>query len=325
MIQQRSTTPASAPPAHASRGPVVGLDIGGTQVRAAVVDDGQLGPVTSLPTPANDGTEAVVATICQAIDHVRTREVTGVGISAAGVIDPVRGLVVSATDIIRGWAGTPLAEAVANHTGLDVRVVNDVHGHALGELHHGAGRGASSMLLVAAGTGLGGAWVSDGQLVTGAHHLAGHLGHVPSPQAVGLPCSCGATGHLESVASGSGLEALHRHLHPAAAPVPGRTIARFAADGDVAALKTITCSGEALGAAIGGWCNLLDPDVVVITGGLANAGDAWWHALHHAHQDHALPGARATPLVRAQHPDHAALLGAATLFTHPLTTTGEPR
>ncbi|MEL4356356.1 MULTISPECIES: ROK family protein [unclassified Luteococcus] len=306
-------------------GLLVGVDVGGTQVRAARVVAGQVQGLVSHPTPAQAGAAAVIDAIVRAVGEVGPGSRTRVGISSAGVIDPATGTVVAATDLIRGWAGTRLAEEVSDRLQLPVRVVNDVHGHALGEWHHGAGRGASSMLLVAAGTGLGGALVSDGRLLIGAHHVAGHLGHVPCEQAAGLRCSCGATGHLESVASGSGLELLHRHLHPHSTPASSRAIAQAAADGDPDARRTVRTSGAALGAAIGGWCNLLDPSLVVVTGGLANAGELWWESLREAQQQHVLPPASDTAIVLAQHPDDAALLGAASLFTHPsVPMTGDP-
>src|SRR5699024_8940153 len=120
-----------------------------------------------------------------------------IGVGAAGVIDPVTGTVVSATDSLSGWTGTRLVAELEARTQLRVRAVNDVHAHALGEAWSGASRGTSSSLLVAAGTGIGGGILWDGRLVTGRNSAAGHIGHLPAPAAAGLPCPCGATGHVE--------------------------------------------------------------------------------------------------------------------------------
>jgi len=135
-----------------------------------------------------------------------------IGIGAAGVIDPVTGTVVSATDSLPGWAGTDLVSEISARTGLPVRAVNDVHAHALGEAAVGASRGARSSLLVAAGTGIGGGFITDGHLLTGRNSAAGHIGHVPSAAAAGLDCPCGGGGHVEAIASGPAILNTYRRL-----------------------------------------------------------------------------------------------------------------
>ncbi len=110
----------------------------------------------------------------------------GVGVGSAGVIDAGRGVVVSATDAILGWAGTELTAGLAARLGLDpeaVRAVNDVHAHALGEAWAGAAAGTASSLLVAFGTGVGGSFVLDGQPLLGHRYVGGHVGHFASPYA----------------------------------------------------------------------------------------------------------------------------------------------
>lgn len=297
--------------------PVLAADIGGTNIRLARVDGAWVGDVTSVRTPAAQGGDAVIdALLTLVADATADRPVECLGIASAGVIDPHSGDVVAATDLIRGWAGTPLAAKVHQATGLDVRVMNDVHAHALGESRFGAGAGQPSMLLVAAGTGLGGGFVTSGELQRGVHGVAGHLGHVPSPEASGLMCSCGTVGHLECVASGSGLETLY------AARAEAQTasaIAALASADDPWSTFCVTMSGTALGRAIGGWINTFDPGLVVVTGGLSLAGDLWWNALRAAAHAETLPTAISTPIVAATRPNQAALLGAASQFTPPPT------
>ena len=146
------------------------------------------------------------------------------GIGAAGVIDPATGTVVSATDSLPGWAGTDLVSELSARTGLAVRAVNDVHAHALGESVAGASRGSASSLLVAAGTGIGGGFITDGHLLTGRNSAAGHIGHVPSAAAAGLDCPCGGTGHVEAIASGPAILATYRRLvAESPEPAPGST------------------------------------------------------------------------------------------------------
>ncbi|OMH24719.1 hypothetical protein BKD30_07555 [Tersicoccus phoenicis] len=309
-------------------GPVIGLDLGGTKIAAGLVGpDGGIRHEASVGTPATAGPEAILAAMSALVAPIVTAAAAegspavGLGVGAAGVIDPATGVVTAATDHVRGWAGTPVADRLAAATGLPVRVVNDVHAHALGEARNGAGLGGSAVLLVAAGTGLGGALVLDGRVLTGGRGVAGHLGHVPSPEAAGLPCSCGRTGHLESVASGTGLADRYRAGAAGRPPTPGprsgADVARLAEAGDPWALTCLETSAVALGRAIGGWINTLDPDVVVVTGGLARAGTRWWDRLRDAVATETIPAAAGCPVVPATLGPRAALIGAASLLTAP--------
>ena len=296
---------------------VIGVDLGGTKTAAGlVVCDGGVEFGCTAPTPAADGPEAIIGTVVQLITQIRTKAQesglptpTAVGIGAAGVINPTTGAVVSATDHLTRWAGTPLAEHVAARTGLQVRAINDVHAHAIGEARYGAGRGLGSVLLIAAGTGLGGSLVQDGIPVTGARHVAGHLGHIPAPEADSLPCSCGRTGHLEAVASGPGLLALYRRRGGTAADT--RQVIALAEAGDPVALDSVSLAARALGRAIGGWVNMLDPDAVILTGGLAQSGPLWWTKVVDAAQGQYIDAVAACPLLPAQRGTQAAVLGAA--------------
>ncbi|OMH36977.1 ROK family protein [Tersicoccus sp. Bi-70] len=312
-------------------GPVIGLDVGGTKISAGLVTaDGDVRHEASVTTPATAGPDAILTamvTLVRPIAAAAEAEgcpALGLGVGAAGVIDPATGAVTAATDHLRSWAGTPVADRLTTATGLPVRVVNDVHAHALGEARRGAGTGQATVLLVAAGTGLGGAIVVDGRVLTGSRGIAGHLGHVPSPEAAGLPCSCGRTGHLEAVASGAGLLERYRSTMPVRqmddgsvgpSAASGADVSRLAAAGDPAALSCVDGSAAALGRAIGGWINTLDPDVVIVTGGLAQAGPRWWTRLRAAADTETIPAATGCPVVPAALGARAALIGAASLLT----------
>lgn len=291
---------------------VIALDLGGTKLAASLVDpSGLQGPTLLAPTPAQDGPAAILDVAVELAERLLSStgrpEILGLAVASAGVIDSGTGTVTSATDIIAGWAGTPIAASLHARLGLPVIVINDVQAHALGEASHGAGAELDSLLLVAAGTGLGGGFVTNrDELLLGAHHAAGHLGHVPCEEAAGLTCSCGAVGHLECIASGSGLMAATSGCYESAA-----ALALAAAAGEPAAQRWLEVSGRALGRAIGGWINLLDPAVVVVTGGLAHAGPIWWDPLLRAVQREVLPVTRAR-VVPAALGASAALIGAAT-------------
>jgi glucokinase len=197
---------------------------------------------------------------------------------------------------------------MADRLSLPVAVDNDVRAAALGEARYGAAaeRGA---LVVAVGTGIGGALIRDGALVPGASGVAGHLGHLPVPQAGPYRCSCGRFDHLEAVASGPAMVRAARNAGLHVADLPALLVM---AEADGRAREALEHSASVLGRTLGGLVNLLDPDVVVIGGGVAGAGDLWWEPLRRAFAAEALPPA-APRLARAALGTRAGLIGAAEL------------
>ena len=223
---------------------VVAIDIGGTKIASALVtlEEGAK-PVVEfydkIPTEAKKGGQQVLANaikMARRVIELAGEDVCGIGVSSGGVIDPRTGDVTYANDMMPGWGGTHLGAELTAATGLPARVLNDVHAHALGEARWGAGRDASSCLVVAVGTGIGGAFVERGSIMLGAHNEAGHIGHVSCTDAAGVPCQCGATGHLETIACGPGI--INRYLELGGDPkdedgnaVDGAVIDRRAAAG----------------------------------------------------------------------------------------------
>lgn len=301
---------------------IVAVDIGGTKIASAlatVTSDFSKTPTLEhefeLPTPAQDGASAVVEAIFEAIRHAIEHASTppsAIGIASAGVVDPNTGTITSATDLIKGWAGTELAALVKREFGLPVAILNDVHAHALGEYTFGAACEFSSVLAVAVGTGIGGALVIDGKLHFGAHFAAGHVGHVPHPLAAGIKCSCGTTGHIESVASGTGQVTLYNTLRGDndAEVASGREITERAEAGEALAVKTLVESGAALGDSIAGIANCVDPEAVVLSGSVTRSGKLWWDALERAFEAGILPALRETKILNGSLGGTAPLLGA---------------
>ena len=229
------------------------------------------------------------------------------------MIDPKRGTVISATDLIKGWAGTELAKQVKAAFSTEVYVLNDVHAHALGEATLGAGKDYSSILAAAVGTGMGGGLVIDGQVQFGAHCAAGHIGHLPHPLATGLTCSCGAKGHIETVASGSGQVELYNRNKPDNLPraQSGREITERALKGEAWASQVIYDSGYALGQTLAGICNLADPQAIIVSGSVTHSGKQWWQAVTAGFGADALTPVKNTPLISGTLGGNAPLIGAA--------------
>ena len=298
---------------------VVAVDLGGTKIAAAPVDaSGECGAVEVRSTPAQEGPDRILEAVTRLVRDVNERlgdgrRVAGVGVGAAGVIDSATGTVLSATDALAGWPGTRVADQLGDQLELPVFVDNDVNAHAAGEAWRGAAQGADSVLMVAVGTGVGGAVVMGGEPLRGAHHVAGEIGHAPTRGADHLRCGCGRLGHLEAVASGPGLWRNYRARGGDPAAPDARDVVLRARHGDPVAQHVVEEAGRRLGAALAGIVTVLDPDVVVVGGGLTAAGPTWWQAMEHAMRAELIDVLAEVPLRPAELGDRAALVGAAHL------------
>ncbi|MEV4545990.1 ROK family protein [Micromonospora echinaurantiaca] len=296
---------------------VAALDIGGTKTAAAIVTGrGEILDRVTAATPGRAGASAVLDTAAGLVEQLRTRSagtpVRALGVGSAGVIDHRSGRVLSATDVLTGWAGTDLRGTLRRRLGLPVTVINDVHAHALGEARHGVAAGRDTVLYVAVGTGVGASFVVGGTVLAGAHSAAGHAGHQPSPHAGSLPCTCGGQGHLEAIAAGPGLAG--EYARRTGRPVDDlRSVAARAEDGDETARDVVALGGAAVGSAVGGLVNLLDPHAVVVGGGVTGLGAPWWQALRDAVRRETLPSLADVPVLASALGPDAPLLGAASL------------
>lgn len=300
------------------------FDIGGTKIASAFVrlpEEGDA-PVVLLrdeiPTCAAEGGDAVRERLMEfsyqqlqlAGEHGIVPR--GIGIAAAGVPDSKTGEIISATDLLPGWKGQQIYQALHQVTDLPVYMVGDVVAHGLGEAQYGAGRTSRIMLSIGVGTGIGGAIIIGGQPFFGTHGMAGHAGHVASPLGVGVLCSCGTTqGHIEPVASGTGLATLYNMRTDGSQVHNGGEVAALANDGDETAISVIKDSAHTLGVCIGGMANLIDPDGIVVSGSVTKAGADWWSALRIGYRESALPLLRDVQLREGELGGGAPLIGAA--------------
>lgn len=303
----------------------VGIDVGGTKIAAGLVGpDGEVHGAHRVPTPAGDGPAAILDAMAtaarpalealEALDG--TARPDGVGVGTGGVIDHRTGRVVSSTDLLSGWTGFPVGDELRKRLDLPVRVDNDANALALGELRFGAAAGLDSVLFVAVGTGIGGALVLDGSLVHGASHAAGELGHLPAPGQVDAReriCSCGRPGHLEAVASGPAITRTHR-IRGGQPVTDLRDVAVAALDGDDIATAALNDGAAALGSSLGGLVNTLGPQAVVVGGGVAQIGDAYWRPMENALRSQLLPACEGVAVYLSQLGADAAVVGAAALW-----------
>ncbi len=268
---------------------LLGVDVGGTTTAAGLITDaGEVVADRSRPTHAA-GHGTARRTIVDLIGGLlaeaagRGETVRGIGIGVPGIVDPASGRIGAEAHHVPDLAGQPLAAQLREHFGVPVVVDNDVNALALAEFYFGLGRGARSLVVLAPGTGLGAGIVLDGRLVRGARGFGGELGHAPV-KFDGRPCWCGGRGCLAVYASGRGIaEAARERLarepgsalrqlaggDPAALDAP--LVFRAAAGGDAVAAAVVDEACRALGAMLAVIVNGLNPEVVVVTGGVAEA------------------------------------------------------
>lgn len=296
--------------------PVIGVDIGGTKVAAGLVAaDGRVSGRVQVPTPAQQGGAAVLAAVARLVDEVAAPlgdagRGLEVGIGTAGIVDPRRGVIVGSTDAIQGWVGTQVAAVLGGATARRVTVVNDVTAFLLAERAHGAARGKAQVLAVTVGTGIGGALLVDGRFLRGHRDVAGEVGHLAAPDATGRACPCGATGHVEAVASGPAMTADYaRETSDAGVRLP-EVVERERA-GDPAARAALHRGGTALGATLGGLVNAVGAELVVLGGGVVVGSDVYVTALREALQWALLPSLASTRVALGVLGPDATLVGAA--------------
>ena len=195
---------------------------------------------------------------------------------------------------------------------LPVTLENDVNAHLRGEAWKGAGAGKNYVAMMALGTGIGGALMINGEILVGPHGTAGDFGHLPTLLPTKRACTCGrGVPHLETVASGPGLYAWY--LENGGDPAVGgaRELEKRALSGDALAAHIYTEVAAETGRALGSIVNTVDPEVMIVGGGLANSTDIWWKPLRAAYQEQLVNILREVPLVKATLGNAAALVGAA--------------
>ncbi|MFI1370476.1 ROK family protein [Streptomyces longwoodensis] len=297
------------------------LDIGGTKIAGALVDEaGSVVRRVELPTPARESEARLATTLDAVIDALAVEPawsaVRGLGIASAGPVDTAAGTVSPVN--IPAWRQFPLVESVRSHHALpgcvEPVLLGDAVAVAAAEHWRGAAQGVDHALCMVVSTGVGGGYVLGGRLYPGPSGNAGHIGHI-SVDLDGPPCACGGRGCLETYASGT---AIARHAQragwapPRGVPATAAAVAVSAREGDERALAAYDRSARALAAAIAGSATLLEIEVAVIGGGVAQAGDTLFTPLRRHLRSYAtLDFARRVEVRPAALAQDAGLVGAA--------------
>lgn len=322
-------------------GPVLALDLGGSQIRAGVVSaEGRILVRTGRRTPSGVGPGPVIEACIEELRRAAAtvspdvrRSLVGLGLAAPGPLDPATGLLVEPPNFGPGFIDVPFRAPIAEALGLPAALERDTNVAALAELEFGAARGCRDFLYLTISTGIGGAIVVEGRLYGGSDGMAGELGHIPVGFA-GPICGCGGVGHVEAYASGAGMARIATGLVSrgaarglaerarAIAPreLEGRDIAELADHGDPESLAIIEDGRRALGQLMVGLVNTFNPETIVIGGSVAQGqGERLLGPIRHTVATDAfrIPRARVR-IVPAELGDDVGLLGSVPLCARSL-------
>ena len=311
----------------------IGVDIGGTSIRAARFSGDHHVPLTKtkIPTQAAKGVEFVLQRIEMAIREVAGDDlsnVTAVGMAVPGPLDPHTGTVIKAPNL-PGWENVPLQRTMAERCGRPIFIGNDANLAALGEWKFGAGRGHDDLLYLTISTGIGGGVITGGRMLVGAQGMAAEVGHmlaVPD----GPLCSCGQRGHLEAVASGTAIARTARAKLNAGDgsdskiwdlaggdldSVTAIIVGTAAVAGDEFATRLIVEAGTFIGRTLASLLHAFNPSIVIFGGGVSLLGDVLLDPIRSAVRQYAINEAywRTCPIVLAALGDDAGLVGAGVL------------
>jgi len=269
----------------------VGVDVGGTNIECGVVaEEGRVVGRVRRSTGVREGTEAVIERIAGMVEEAAAKAAGGiagiaaVGVGIPGLVDPAGGISRLAVNL--GWRDVPLAAKLRERLGVPVFIENDVKTYVFGEAVSGAGAGYRHVFGVTIGTGLAGAFVTNGAIFGGGDHLAGELGHIPHER-IPYTCNCGMAGCLETLVSATGIArqaadavrqgaagALADKFRERPEAITAKDVSEAGAEGDETALAILEHTGRLLGEALAYVVPVLSPDIVVVGGGAAQAGDA---------------------------------------------------
>lgn len=310
---------------------ILAVDIGGTKMMTAVLSaEGQLLVKDVCPTLADEGVLSVIERLFMSIDgllnqnNTEVSQLGGIGIACAGGIDSGRGIVVTPSPNLPDWHDVPLAKIVRDRYRVDTFLVNDASAAALGEYRFGVGRGASNLVLITLGTGIGGGIIANGELYLGACGSAAEIGHM-TVDAKGPKCGCGNTGCLEVLASGPAItrdaigrigqgekSSLVELVGGEVDSITTETIGTAARNGDPLALDVLTRAASYLGVGLVNVVNIFNPEMIVLGGGMVELGDLIIEPARKMMAERAFAiSAQAVRIVTAQLGNEAGVYGAA--------------
>jgi glucokinase len=309
----------------------VGLDVGGTTMKASVVDDlGHPARAVSMPTEPHRGQEQGLATMCETIVRAvaaagkTMSDIAGIGVATPGTMDIAAGLILDPPNL-KPWRDVPVRQHIADHFKIPTAFQNDANAAAFGEYWVGAGREARSMVMFTLGTGVGGGIIVDDRVMEGQHSHGGEIGHMKIEMTNPRECGCGRFGCLEAYASATAVvkraqegaaqdktSKLADLLSEKSEEFTSRAIFMAASQGDPLATKIVDDTAYYLAVGAMNLMHIIDPDIVVFTGGMIAAGESFLDRIRHYIHQLAFPvPATRTQIRYAQLGSDAGFIGAA--------------
>ncbi|TWE06438.1 glucokinase [Neobacillus bataviensis] len=313
---------------------IAGIDLGGTTTKIAfITNSGDIVHKWEIPTDNSNEGQNITSNIAKAIDEKlsqigETKEkLMGIGMGAPGPVDYETGIILNVVNL--GWKDNyPLKDSLEEATSLPAAVENDANCAALGEMWSGAGNGAKDLVCVTLGTGVGGGVIANGNIIQGTNGAAGEIGHITVIPSGGAPCNCGKTGCLETVASATGIVRLAEEAVKNSSSssklgeqfrITAKDVFDAARDNDQLAQKVLNEVSFHLGLALANIGNTLNPDKIVLGGGVSKAGDILLDSVKENFEKFAFPAVRnSTEIDIATLGNDAGVLGAAWLIKNKL-------
>lgn len=301
-----------------------GIDVGGTSVKCGLFQtDGTLADKWEIPTRTENQGENILPDVAEAIRNkmqergIEKADVAGVGIGIPGPIN-TKGEAACAVNLY--WGFKPVAKELSELTGLPAKAGNDANVAALGEAWKGAAAGAQNVVMATLGTGVGGGIIVDGKIVAGHHGAGGEIGHANIDHSETEKCNCGNSGCLEQYASATGIVRVARQILESSSETSTlRGIEKLTAKdvldafkaGDVLAGKIMEQVGDKLGGALAFIAAVVDPEAIVIGGGVSKAGQPLIDCIQKYYRQYAFSLCKDTPMVIASLGNDAGIYGAA--------------
>jgi glucokinase len=291
---------------------IIGLDVGGTKIAAGMVDSrGKVVKKIVIPTEANRGKKIILKNILAAVSKVWLPDAKAIGVGMAGQCDARRGIFVTGPNFPKNFKNIGVKQLLENKFHLPVSLDNDARCFTLAESNLGAGRLYKNIIGITLGTGIGGGIIIDGHLLRGKNNLAGEIGHMTIDAASSYRCSCGKFGHFEALSSSRAMQNFYKKI-------TGKTLNAFQIEekllaGDKNAKKTFAMISKYLSLGLANLAQLLNPDVIIIGGGISNILSLWPATLRNFKKAVTYKSLKNTPIVKAKLGDNAGIIGAALL------------
>lgn len=301
-----------------------GIDVGGTSVKCGLFHtDGTLVEKWEIPTRTENNGQNILPDVAETINaklaekNIDKADVEGVGIGIPGPINS-RGEATCAVNLY--WGFTPVAQILGDLTGLKAQAGNDANVAALGEAWKGAAAGAQNIIMITLGTGVGGGIIINGKILAGSHGAGGEIGHALVVRGEEEKCNCGNHGCLEQYASATGIVRVAGRVLAASEDdstlrelqnITAKDVLDAFKAGDAVAVRIMEYVGDLLGGAIAGFTTVVDPEAIVIGGGVSKAGQPLIDCIEKYYQRYAFSSCKETPIVLATLGNDAGIYGAA--------------